>query len=883
MHLEQAYAHTIGEVIKKAETDRERGLSQQEAKRRRKEYGPNELPTGDRDSYLFIFLRQFQDPLIYILLAAAIGMVFLADLIDAFVISVVVIFNAVVGTLLEGRAQNVLAHLKRVAAGTCSVKRDGEHYNIRVQELVVGDVVILKKGDSVPADARIIANDHLVVDESILTGESAYVEKHTKQLESDTALFDRKNMVFKGTAVVKGEAVVVVTATGLDTQVGSMHETIAQIETEMPLQKSLDRLSYGILYALAGVVLLMFGIGVLWGKPLQKLFLTLVALFIAAIPEGLPVVLTVVLAMGTQRMLRRNVLVKRLQAVGGLGRVSVLIIDKTGTLTRNEMMVTDVYADRLYTVDGEGYEPEGTVRIDDTSISAPVENEQLKRLAHAAILLNDSDIEKDPKRDRYVIHGDPTEAAMVVFGRRLGYKEEDLAYTQIFEIPYSDEYQMHFGVYQKDGDTHVFIAGAPEVLIERSQDVSDALKKELDRMLEDGLRVIGVGYYHPPHPEQVDDWHTYITQEVLGKVTMLGLCGMRDPVRTEAADMVVAARNAGYDVVMATGDHQGTAEHVARETKILQEGYQLVTGKELDNVLNDPERWEKTKAFARVTPDDKYTLLDAYHKQGKLVAMTGDGVNDVPALAAADVSIAMGQSGTDIAQKAADIVLLDDSFKNIVDAIREARHIFYTLRRVVLYFLTTNGAEVMIIFLTVLLNLKLPVYPIQLLWLNFVSDGFLDIGLAFEPREEGILEQHWLRRAQQRGLFDWQFVGTIIYMAIPMAIGALSVFHWYLPELDKARTMGLVTLTVFQWMNGWNCGSETKSILQLSPISNPWLILATLIVVAIQCAILYVPFLQMTFKTVGISLADWGYAVAIASFILLYDEARKYVVRQRRD
>jgi len=877
MHIKKAYVQSVDAVTQQAETDQESGLSQKEAQRRLREYGKNQLPSGARDSYITIFFRQFRDPLIYILLCAAFLILAIGHPYDAFIISIVLIFNAVVGTLLEGRAQNVLEELRRVAAGTCSVVRDGQMREIKVQELVVGDLLVLKKGDQVPADGRIVFYEHLLVDESVLTGESTQVEKQKEPLSEDTRVFDQTNMVFKGTAIVEGEAYVVVTATGLDTQLGSMHKTIAEVETEMPLKKSLDRLSYGILYALAGMVVVLFTIGVLWGKDWYPLFLTLTTLFIAVIPEGLPVVFTVVLARGTYRMLKQQVLVKRLQAVEGLGRVSILIIDKTGTLTRNEMEVTRVYTDTMYHIEGESYHHEGTVTQGNQEVTASVASEDLELLAHAVLLLNDSDVEQASNRDRYVVHGDPTEAAMAIFSRRLGYTPEELGYTQIHELPYSDEHHMHFGVYRENSNTHIFIAGAPEVLFKQARSVPDEMRNALDTMVEDGLRVIGIGYYDPN--DGVDDWDQYFRDTVLGDIRMLGLCGMRDPVRTEVAGMVKKARDAGYQVIMATGDHQKTGAYVARETNILYNDYEIATGQELDAVLEDQQRWNRTKAFARVTPDDKLKLLQAYHDQGHMVAMTGDGVNDVPALAGADVSIAMGQSGTDIAQKAADLVLLNDSFASIVRAIEEARHIFYTLRRVVLYFFSTNCAEVMMIFFALMLNMKLPVYPIQLLWLNFVSDGFLDVGLSFEPHEEGLLNQKWLERAQRSGLFDMRLVWTIVYMAIPMAIASLVAFKLY-ADLDKARTMSLVTLTMFQWFNAWNCRSETKSLLQLSPISNPWLILATLLVVSIQSAILYVPFFQAMFHTVAISVSDWGIAALMACFIIFYDELRKLYVRR---
>lgn len=877
------YHIPVDELAEAYETDLQSGLSEKEAKKRLEKHGPNALPESHHDALWRIFLRQFKNSLLYILLVAAVLLWIFGSFLDFIIVAFVLLFNAVIGTFQEGRAQNILEKLRRLAAGECMVMRDGEKMSIPVRDVVPGDIIVIRSGQRVPADARIFHQENVMMDESVLTGESKQVSKKTESLSGDVPLFERDNMVFNGTYCIKGSGRAVVVATGLDTVVGSMHTTIRSVETDMPLKGELERLSYWIVALLAVVALMLICIGILYGKTTVDLVMTVTTLFIAAIPEGLPVVFTVVLASGAYNMTKYNVLVKRLQAAEGLGRTDILVVDKTGTLTRNEMVLTRLIIDgKQYTVSGTGYEPEGALLDKDGNEVKDI-NESMQAVAEALHLLDTSELEYNEEHDYYQVHGDPTEAAMGVCAKKMDVtqKEVNKEYKCIFELPFTSERKFRARACTKNDTTTIFIAGSPELLFEGSSETPKNADEQLQSLLDEGLRVIAIATYTVEI--SVDDWESFITNEAWSKLTMRALLGMRDPVREEAAHMVTRARNAGLKIIMATGDHKETAQKVAEETHILQEDDVSIIGAELDE-LSDEELQEKLDAitvFARVTPDHKVRILEAYHARNKRVAMTGDGINDVPSLAGADIGIAMGESGTDVAKEAADLVLLDDRFSSIIKAIEQGRHIFYALRRVVLYFFSTNLAEILLIFISIVIGLPLPVYAVQLLWVNFVSDGFLDIGLSMEPREEGLLEEQWLRESQQKGLIDKRLVGAVVYMATPMAIGSSLVFYWYQNDLPLARTMALVTLTIFQWFNAWNCRSENRSLFSMSPFRNPYLIAATAIVIVIQLCIIYVPFLQHAFHTVPIGYRDWGIAVAAGSSIIVIDEVRKWILRIR--
>ena len=509
----------------------------------------------------------------------------------------------------------------------------------------------------------------------------------------------------------------------------------------------------------------------------------------------------------------------------------------------------------------------------------------------ATALLDTSELSFDKKRNLFDIKGDPTEAALSVFAQKLGYTQDELCktYQMRYEIPFDSELKYHAAFFEHNAKGVAFIIGAAENVFEKSSSVSQSIRSELEQLLSDGLRtvVVGIKEYDPlmiKVSESEQDLLRAYQKIIQEGVRILGVCGIQDSIRPEVGDIIAQARDAGLHVVMATGDHKQTALYVAKQVGMYREGDLLVDDTELQK-MDDAQllaQLDRITVFARVTPQDKVRIVAAFKKQGKIVAMTGDGINDVPSLLAADLGIAMGQIGTEVTKEASDLVLLDDSFVNIVHAIEQGRHIFYTLRRVILYFFSTNMGEILIVLFALFTNLPLPLTAAQILWLNFVTDGFLDVGLSMEPQEPDLLTATWLQKKER--LVDWNLMAKSLYMAIPMGVASLIVFQWtytgLAASLPYARTMTLITMAMFQWFNAWNCRSEGKSIFQLGIFSNTWLIGATLLVLCLQFAILYLPFMQYIFKTVPLAPSDWALIVAVSAPIVLLEEARKWIVRQ---
>lgn len=861
-------------------TNFSRGLDSQEAHARLTQHGPNKLKQRATHSLFVVFLTQFQNPLLYILLLSATIIFFLGERRDAFIISGVLFFNAIIGTIQEGRARSILSRIAQLIHKRCVVLRDGKRQSISIEQLVVGDIISLQEGDQVPADARIIQASYLYANESLLTGESAPVEKNTADITKDTVLFDQHNMLFKGTFITSGSGQAVVTATGSNTEIGSLQKTIEEHETDMPLKRELDAVSKRVLYFIIGICLLLFLIGFAWGKSINELLVMLTALFICVIPEGLPIVFTLVLVSGAFRMARQNVLVKRLQATEGLGRVDVIILDKTGTLTRNEMMVSVVVTDKQhYIVTGSGFGTNGTIMHNNQSLQT-AEPTVAQHIGLACTVLSNTVVYTDPTSKRTIIEGDPTEAALQTLGQKINITDISEQYTKAHEMPFESTLRMHVVFLHTHDKLRIYVAGAPEIILKHSH-ASNAQQSSLHLLVEQGLRVIALAWaefdWQEPH-----DWRQFFDEHVLNNLQFLVLLGMQDAIRSEVRDMVLAARRSGLRVIMATGDHRSTALYVGEKTGLYQPGDEILDGSQLCQ-LSDEEllaKLDRICIYARVTPDDKLRIIKAWHHKQAIVAMTGDGINDVPAIVAADLGIAMGTSGTDIAQDAADLILLDDSFSTIIYAIEEGRHIFYTLRRVVLYFFATNLGEVFVVFFALIFNLPLPILAAQILWLNLITDGFLDMALAMETREPGLLSQRWLRYAQKRGLIDLTMLLKIVYVALPMGIGSLLLFyHTYTTDLALARTVTMVCMAMFQWFNAWNCRSEKLSLFQLGFFANRWLILATIGVLILQILVIYVPTLQLIFKTVPLSLHHWIEIFLISSTIIIFEEVRKLIVR----
>lgn len=885
----ELYHRSLEYVKKELKTDDVLGLSQQEAQRRLAEHGPNELPETPTQSWVGVFLSQFKSPLIYTLLAAAALIYFIGpDNRDAFIISVVLVFNAFIGTIQEGRTRNILRSLKRFITANCIVIREGKKKLVENKDLVVGDLILLQAGQRVPADARIIQANTLQLDEAVLTGESAAVFKDVDIVADEAPLAERTNMVFKGTYIIAGSGKALVVATGVDTAIGRIHKSIEEIQEDMPLKRELVRLTYWVLGIILVFCAILFVIGLASGKPWHELLVMLTALFICVVPEGLPVVLTLVLVTGVFRMAKQQVLVKHMQAVEGLGRTDVILLDKTGTLTRNELMVSKIFTDNaLWSLTGTGYHDRGEI-VRDGKAQIGKNNAQVRELGIASALLNSAEIQHDLANDLFTIKGDPTEASMYVFAKKIGLSRHELEseYKKLYEIPFDSHLKYHAGFFEHvaTGKGISFIIGSPETLFTHAGQVSESMQKALEGLLFDGLRVVVVAkkeFALGQVPQNSVERLKFFQSLLVHDSQILGLMGIQDSIRPEVSTMVEQARQAGLKVIMVTGDHQKTALYVAKTVGIFCPGDRAIDGVEL-NYMEDEElirNLNSITVYSRVSPEQKIRIIKMFHKLGKIVAMTGDGINDVPSLVAADLGIAMGRIGTEVTKQAADLVLLDDSFVSIIHGIELGRHIFYTLRRVILYFFATNFGEILIVLFAMIVGLPLPILAAQILWLNLVTDGFLDVALAMEAQETGLLTQNWLKKRLR--LVDRNLLAKMLFMAIPMGIGSIWIFYsYYQVDIAKARTMTLLTMAMFQWFNAWNCRSERKSLFQIGLFANYWLILATSFVFLLQFFLLYMPFMQDIFKTVPLSASEWGLIVAVSSPILLLEEIRKFIVRR---
>jgi len=618
---------TIEDVISSVKSDIDHGLSQEEVNHRLRTYGYNILPDVKRQSLISIFISQFKNPLIYILLIAASIIFFIGkDKLDAFIISGVLLFNAILGTVQEGRSLNILESLKRLIKTDSIVLRNGTKMIIEDSKLVPGDIIFLQEGQKIPADARVIESNNIQVDEALLTGESIPVYKTIVPIENDIPIGDQHNMIFKGTSILAGSGKAVVINTGIRTKIGSIHQTTRKIKTEVPLKKELDRLSYWILLFILIACMSLFVIGLYAGKPIDELLIMLTALFICVIPEGLPVVLTLVLVTGAFRMAKHFVLVKNMRAVETLGRTDVIVIDKTGTLTRNEMMVSHVFSDNtVWKVRGRGYHPEGIITRDNTKYKPTHTESSIMHMGIASSLLNRTEITYQPTHDLFTIKGDPTEAALFVFSKKLGISQQRIMkeYKKIYEIPFSSKLQFHAGFFQKNNQYLAYIIGSPEAIIQRSNVTDPMIEQHLEQLLEKGLRTVAIGmkifaYNKLPTKQPYDATHLPSFQKLLNNnIQFLGLIGIEDAIRSEVPDIIQQTRNAGLNIIMATGDHKKTALYVAKKVGIYQEGDDNIGGAELKK-LSDAElseRLDRITVYSRVSPEHKMRIINLLHKK----------------------------------------------------------------------------------------------------------------------------------------------------------------------------------------------------------------------------------------------------------------------------
>jgi Ca2+-transporting ATPase len=867
----------------------ESGLSEVEVKKRLKVYGPNSLPSEKPRSVFSLFISQFESPLIYILLISSVIVLFMGEIVDSLIIMFVLLFNAVIGVFQEGRAQNTLMALKQYVKTNATVVRGGEEFVVPDYEVVPGDILILQEGDRIPADARIISSQNLKLDEASFTGESEPVHKVLEVMEGkDLPASEQKNMVFMGTHVVSGNGRAVVVGTGLSTVIGGIAKQISSIDTEVPLKANIRQLSKIIIYVMVVINVILFTVGIMTGYSVKEMFIVIVSISVSAIPEGLPIVITLVLATGVWRMSKRNALVKRLQAVEALGQAKVIAVDKTGTITKNELVVRRVWINGdLFEVEGEGYEPKGAVKLHGRQINTGDQAEFLF-LAKMAGLGSSARLFYVEDKKTWRIAGDPTEAAMLVLSEKVGFKKEELIKESplVSEIPFDYKLKYHATVNLLEGKRVMIVAGAPEAILSLStktrqngndDHLSEEEKERLEgifsNLSEEGFRTIAIAV-RTEAPEEVD-------QNAVSSLSFVGFVGMQDTIRQEAPLAVKDANNAGIRVVMITGDHKITGTAIARAAGIYHDGDTVLTGADVDNMTSDElkEKLSNTTVFARVTPEHKKKIIDIYKQRGEVIAMTGDGVNDAPSLVAADLGVAMGKIGTEVAKEASDIILLDDNFGSIVAAVEEGRNIYQTIKKVILFLFSTSLGEIFTIAVALFTGLPLPLMASQIIWLNFVTDGFLVAPLALEPKGKKLMSG-W--KQMNKYFVDRMMVGRGLLMSISMVAGTIMLFCYYLNfDTEKALTISLTSLAVFQWFNAWNCRSEGKSIFNKNWFSNKFLVVATALAILAQLAAIYVPFMQKILQTVPLNSFDWYLVLSVGSSIIIVEEIRKIFYQRK--
>jgi P-type Ca2+ transporter type 2C len=870
-------------VARELGSDLEKGLSPQEVTYRQGKYGPNQLAEKKGRSALALFLDQFKDFMIWVLIGAALVSGFLKEWVDAIAIISIVILNAILGFIQEYRAEKSLAALKKLSSPTSKVIRDGKHHIIPSSEIVPGDLVEMEAGDYVPADSRIVwATGNMSTHEASLTGESTPVTKSAAILDvEDTVLADRSNMLFMGTSVVSGKARALITGTGMNTELGKIADMIQEIEdTTTPLQVKLKEFGKIIIIVVFLLVGLIFMIGFLRGEKILDLFLSAVSLAVAAIPEGLPAVVTIALAIGVQRMVKRHCIIRKLPSVETLGCTSVICSDKTGTLTKNEMTVQMIYhAGQYFSVSGIGYAPEGEFLKDNKKI-LPSEFPGLVRLLSGTILCNGAQLVHDDSG--YKIVGDPTEGALLTAAVKAGLDRHKLEadYPFVDEIPFDSERKQMTIIRKHGSGFKAVVKGAPDILLSNCSNMEeDRLATPLDQekrelimqanagLADNAMRVLAVAY------RDFDTLPDSIEASLIEKdLTFLGLVAMIDPPRLEVKLAMQECRSAGIRSVMITGDHKNTAVAIARDLGFYQPNSMAFTGEELDRLTNDEfnEYVNKTVVYARVSPEHKLKIVKAWREKGAIVAMTGDGVNDAPAVKEADIGVAMGITGTDVTKEVSDMVITDDNFASIVAAVEEGRGIYDNIRKFIHYLLSCNAGEILVMFVASLLKLPLPLLPIQILWVNLVTDGLPALALGVDPIDKKIMKRP--PRLKNEMVITRKMGGIMLMQGAFIAFCSLLAFYLvYFVEkegIDRARTASFIVLACSQLFHAFNCRSSHESIFTLGFFTNSKLVYATLISFLLQMSVVYIPFMQVVFKTQSLGWFDWVMVLTISSFPL---------------
>jgi len=860
------------------------GLHEKTAAEKLEAHGPNRLPEAKRVSRLVILLRQFASPLIYILLIAAVVTFALAEYKDTIVIAAVLLFNAIIGFIQESRAEESVRALQKMIVPQARVVREGREREISSEGLVPGDIVLLASGAKVPADIRLVSAIEMRIDESLLTGESVPAEKFAAAIpEANLTPGDQRNIAFMGTVVVNGRGTGVVVETGARTVLGGIaHEIRETKAARAPLQEKFARFSNRIgLYVLAAASAL-FAVGIAVGEPVREMFMTVVAAAVASIPEGLPVVLTIALAVGVQRMAARNAILRKLPAVETLGSTTVICTDKTGTLTKNEMTVKVVFdGTRHFELTGTGYEPRGEI-LHDWIPKPEAEREHLAMCFRVGLLCNESSLYEDEGVWR--VNGDPTEGALIVSALKAGlqHEEERQRYPQIGIIPFESDRGYMATLHRCGDEKYIFIKGAPEKVLElcvtcmeRDGLRTEEILKISDRFASEGMRVLAMAYKRAP-----DDLSELRHEDVQHDLTLAGIQAMIDPPREEAVEAVRDCRRAGIRVIMITGDHPTTALAIARMVGIDTTGDRVITGREIEEMADEDlfYRVKTVSVYARVAPHHKLRIVRQLMDHGEVVAVTGDGVNDAPALRAAHLGVAMGRKGTDVAKEASDMVVTDDNFAAIFHAVREGRVVFENIRKVVFFLIPTGVAAIGSILGCVLMGIPIPYTASQLLWINLVTNGFQVIALTFEPGDREVVQRPPLDPSE--GIMSKILVQRTVIVGLLISAGVVVKFAWALQagmSLEKARTIAMTTMVFFQFFQAWNSRSETKSIFQIGVFTNPYLAYGLAASVMAHIAAIYAPPFQWLLSTEPIAGFEWLLIVAMSLSVIIVVEFDKWM------
>ncbi len=884
----------IDDVLSSLKTSEE-GLKDYEAKERLVNYGANVFVKKKEISPLKIFVNQFKSFLIWILLFAAGISAVLGHMIDTVVISVIVILNSILGFIQEYRAEKAVEALEKMSAPRATVIRDGKKMKISAHKLVPGDIILLEVGDRVPADARLLEAVNLAADESALTGESVSVTKLVKVLKEEVVLSDRKNMIFAGTIITYGHGMAVVTNTGMKTEMGQiarMLETTPDKKT--PLQKKMEQVARVLGLVVIGITAIIFGLGVIRGQDFFDMFLTSISLAVAAVPEGLPAIVTITLAIGLERMAKNNAIVRKLPVVETLGSATVICSDKTGTLTRNEMTVRQMFIDnKLISVTGEGYKPEGKF-LHKGTVFVPERNIHSLHMLKVGALCNSASLYSE--EGEWKITGDPTEAALIVAAAKAGFARASLLeqHPQVGEISFDSKRKRMTTIHRTNKGKHIAcMKGAPEIVLDLCSHIyrdgrmwrlkkaeKEQILKIIDAMGAKALRVLGMAFKYVSDKKS----GKYKSEEVEKDMVFLGLMGMIDPPRQEAKEAIKTCEKAGIKVVMITGDNKITAKAIATELNILKPGKLVLTGQDIEEYddIKFDKIVERVAVYARVSPEHKMKIIKALKTRKHVVAMTGDGVNDAPALKNADIGVAMGIAGTDVAKEAADMILEDDNFATIVKAVEEGRGIYDNIKKFIRFLLSSNIGELMTIFAASLIGLPLPLIAVQILWMNLLTDGLPAVALGVDPIEKNIMQRK-PRKPEER-VIDSNMIFRIALVGAIMMVGTLWLFNSELmagASLSRARTIAFTGIVMFQIFNVFNSRSEKDSMISESLVSNKYLLLALVSSVGLQVLILYIGFFQVLFDTVAIGLMDWVKILVVSMSVIVIIELEKLYMRKQ--